>query len=77
MTLDGEGGATLADGAQTTYTYDEETSKMCFATADGDNCAVFDTPAEEPKVGDSSRYTANDGAVGTATITAREEYPSF
>lgn len=73
VTLDGEGGATLADGAQTTYTYDAETAKMCFATAEGQSCAVFETPSAEPKVGDTSRYTADDGALGTATITAVEE----
>lgn len=73
VTLDGAGGATLADGAQTTYTYDADASKMCFATAEGDSCVVFETPSAEPKVGDSTRYTANDGAVGTATVTAITE----
>lgn len=73
VTLDGEGGATLADGAQTTYTYDAEATKMCFATPEGDSCAVFDSPPAEPAVGDSARYTADDGAVGTATIKAITE----
>lgn len=73
VTLDGEGGATMADGATTTYTYDAEAMKMCFATPDGDNCATFAERKDAPKVGDSVRYTASDGAEGTATVIAIEE----
>ena len=71
--LDGEGGATLPDGAQTTYTYDAEASKMCFAMPEGDNCVVFAETVAEPKAGDSVRYTAADGAEGTATIKSIDE----
>ncbi len=73
VTLDGEGGATLPDGAQTTYTYDAEAAKMCFATPEGDNCVVFAEHVPEPKAGDNVRYTAADGAEGTATVKSVEE----
>ena len=74
VTLDGEGSATTADGAAFSYTYDEAGNKMCFQPAEGDEmCATFETKIEEPAVGASTRYTASDGAQGTATITAVTE----
>ncbi|MEO1252706.1 MAG: hypothetical protein AAFW81_10210 [Pseudomonadota bacterium] len=71
VTLDGEGTATTADGATLPYTYDAETNKMCFTLPDETvNCVTFAETVPEPKVGDAVRYTAADGAEGTATITA-------
>jgi len=73
VVFDGEGGATLPDGAQTTYTYDAEAAKMCVATPEGDNCVTFEKHIEEPKAGDSVRYKSMDGAEGTATVKSIEE----
>lgn len=74
VVLDGEGGAMLPNGAKTTYTYDADALKLCFATPDGDNCIVLaEQRPEGSGVGYSTRYTAADGAEGTATIIAIEE----
>ncbi len=73
VTLDGEGGATRGDGAQAAYTYDAEAAKLCFAAPEGDHCVVFAEHLPEPQVGDAVRYTAADGAEGTATVTVIEE----
>ncbi|MEO1014643.1 MAG: hypothetical protein AAFX08_05585 [Pseudomonadota bacterium] len=72
--MKGEGVAALPDGTPLTYTYDEEAMKMCFIVEGMDpNCVVFEDHIPEPKVGDTSRYTAADGALGTATVTAITE----
>ncbi|MBI1391536.1 MAG: hypothetical protein GC152_02230 [Alphaproteobacteria bacterium] len=74
VTLDGAGGASLADGTALAYTYDEAAMKMCFIVEGMDpNCVVFAESVPDPKVGDSVRYTAADGAMGTATVTAITE----
>lgn len=74
VTLDGAGTATLADGTALPYTYDVDALTMCFVVGEGaENCATFDELVAEPKVGDSVRYTASDGAVGTATVVAITE----
>jgi hypothetical protein len=68
VTLDGAGTATLADGQAVPYTYDEATLTLCFVATDAKRCLTFAEAKAEPKVGDSVRYTAADGAQGTATI---------
>ncbi|MEM8772222.1 MAG: hypothetical protein AAGD92_11280 [Pseudomonadota bacterium] len=74
VTLDGKGGATLADGTATAYSYEAEANKMCFVTGpDTKACVVFAESVPEPKVGDAVRYTADDGAEGTVTVLAIEE----
>lgn len=74
VTLKPEGAAALADGTAIGYTYDPETMTMCFVVEGMDpNCVVFDDHVPEPKVGDTTRYTAADGAKGTATVTAVTE----
>ena len=74
VTLDGAGTATIADGTQVPYTYDEATLTMCFqVSADQKSCATFAEANPEPKVGDSVRYKSNDGAEGTATVIALPE----
>ncbi len=73
VTLDGEGTATNAEGASFPYTYDEATLTLCFELPESKPCATFAEANDDPQVGDSVRYTAADGAEGTATITAIEE----
>ncbi len=68
VTLDGAGTATLADGQAVPYTYDEATLTLCFVAPDRKRCLAFAATSPEPKVGDQLRYTADDGAQGTATI---------
>lgn len=71
VTLDGAGTATTADGAQLPYTYDADSLTMCFqVSAEAKQCATFAEGNPEPSVGDSVRYTTNDGAEGTATVVA-------
>ncbi|RZO64033.1 MAG: hypothetical protein EVA70_08730 [Parvularculaceae bacterium] len=71
VTLDGEGTATTADGMEVPYTYDEASLTMCFqVAADQKSCVTFAEVSDSPAVGDSVRYTASDGAEGTATILA-------
>lgn len=74
VTVDFEGTATTADGQTLPYTWNEESMTMCFqVAADAQNCATFAEAVAEPTVGSSVRYTASDGAEGTATITAMTE----
>ena len=68
VALDGAGTATLADGLTVPYTYDEATLTLCFAAPDRKRCLTFAEVSPEPKAGDKLRYTADDGAQGTATI---------
>ena len=68
-----EGVATLADGTEGTFTWDAEAKKMCFAIGGQDTCVVFAEVNESPAVGDAVRYTAADGAEGTATVIAITE----
>lgn len=68
VTLDGAGSATLANGQTVPCTYDEATLTMCFVAPDQKRCVTFAEAKEDPKVGDSVRYTADDGAQGTATV---------
>lgn len=74
VTLDGAGGATLADGTAFSYNYDAETNTMCFVTGPEETtCIVFAEAVPEPKVGDNVRYKADDGGEGTATVMKVEE----
>lgn len=71
VTLNGDGTASTADGVALQYSYDPEAMKMCFELPDATNsCVVYAESVPEPKVGDSVRYTADDGAEGTATVVA-------
>ena len=66
--FDGAGSATLATGETVPYTYDEATLTLCIAAPDRQRCLTFAEANPEPKAGDATRYTADDGAEGTATI---------
>jgi hypothetical protein len=68
VTLDGAGSATLADGQTIPYTYDEASLTLCFVAPDQKRCLTFAEAKADPKVGDKVRYTAQDGAQGTATV---------
>jgi YD repeat-containing protein len=68
VTLDGAGTATLPDGQTIPYTYDEASLTLCFTTPDQKRCVTFAEAKTEPKAGDTVRYTAADGAKGTATV---------
>ena len=75
VTLDGEGGASMADGTTMTYIFDAEANKMCFTAPDDTvTCVIYAESVPEPKVGDSVRYKIEGTDIeGTATITARTE----
>lgn len=68
VVFDGAGSATLATGQTVPYTYDEATLTLCIAAPDRQRCLTFAQANPEPKAGDATRYTADDGAQGTATI---------
>jgi opacity protein-like surface antigen len=75
VTFDGEGGASMADGTQMTYTFDTETGKMCFENPDATTtCIIYAEVLEEPKAGDSVRYKIDGSDIeGLATIKSLEE----
>lgn len=68
VVFDGAGSATLATGQTVPYTYDEATLTLCIAAPDRQRCLTFAEANPDPQAGDATRYTADDGAQGTATI---------
>lgn len=68
VVFDGAGSATLATGQTVPYTYDDATLTLCIAAPDRQRCLTFAEANPEPKAGDATRYKADDGAEGTATI---------
>lgn len=52
------------------YTWNAAEGKIRITTPGGEICITFEEANAEPAVGDTTRYTMNTGAAGTATITA-------
>ncbi|MEL6661594.1 MAG: hypothetical protein AAFO57_03780 [Pseudomonadota bacterium] len=74
ITMSDDGTYTGSDGTAGTYTWDADSQTLCGTSDAGTLCATFEGEAsDEPAVGDTRAYTADNGSSGTATVTAIEE----
>ncbi|MEO0815827.1 MAG: hypothetical protein AAFX86_00840 [Pseudomonadota bacterium] len=71
ITMADDGTYTDSNGTAGTYTWDAATQTLCGTSDAGTLCATFEGEAtDEPAVGDTRAYSADNGSSGTATVTS-------
>lgn len=73
VSYDDSTGIATAGERLSPYTWDVEEATICVTTPEREICITFEEVNAEPAIGDTSHYTTNTGAAGTATVTAVTE----